>query len=196
MDEFLDLLAEDATLSIGMMQYFHQLKDKRTIIFNEEITADVFEQIAVPLLEMDNDGSGEPITILFTSVGGSAFDGLYLCNIIDNLKTPTTIIFMGYAYSMGFYIACAGKDNPNVTKKCYPFTTFMMHKGSLNLSTTANQAKDYMVFDDKIQDSIKNFVLSHSAITEEYYEAHSRDDAWFTAEDALAMGVVDEIIGN
>ena len=65
-----------------------------TITYN----AGIVETVMIPLLEMDNDGTGKPIEIILDTVGGSLFDGAALCNIIDNLKTPTTITVMTYAY--------------------------------------------------------------------------------------------------
>lgn len=91
----------DKTLpSPVMYQYYKNLKDRK-IIINEQIGSDIVENVMIPLLEMDNDGTGKPIEIILNTIGGSLFDGATLCNIIDNLKTPTTITVMTYAYSMG-----------------------------------------------------------------------------------------------
>ena len=84
-------------------QYYKNLKDRK-IIINDQIDASIVEMVMIPLLEMDNDGTGRPIEIILNTVGGSLFDGATLCNIIDNLKTPTTITVMTYAYSMGSII--------------------------------------------------------------------------------------------
>lgn len=78
-------------------QYYKNLKNRK-IIINDQIDAGIVETVMIPLLEMDNDGTGKPIEIILNTVGGSLFDGAALCNIIDNLKTPTTITVMTYAY--------------------------------------------------------------------------------------------------
>ena len=38
-------------------QYYKNLKDRK-IIINEQITSDIVEMVMIPLLEMDNDGTG------------------------------------------------------------------------------------------------------------------------------------------
>ena len=53
-------------------QYYRNLRN-RTIIINEPISADIVESVMLPLIEMDNDGTGEPITIRLSTVGGSLF---------------------------------------------------------------------------------------------------------------------------
>ena len=58
-----------------MYQYFKNLNN-RTIIINEDISEVSIETVVLPLLEMDNDGSGEPIKILLNTNGGDVGVGL------------------------------------------------------------------------------------------------------------------------
>ena len=113
-----DLTGESSLPDPITYQYYRQLKDRK-IIINDQIDSSIVETVMLPLLQMDNDGTGKPIEIILNTVGGSLFDGATLCNIIDNLKTPTTITVMTYAYSMGSIILMAGFNNPNVKKRCY-----------------------------------------------------------------------------
>lgn len=88
---------------------FENLLKHRIILINDIISNLTIDKIVMPLLQMDNDGTGEKITIYLNSNGGSTFDGLVLCNIIERLKTPTEVIVLGYAYSMGSIILMSGK---------------------------------------------------------------------------------------
>ena len=102
-----DLVGDSSLPDPVTYQYYKQLKDRK-IVINEQIDSNIVEMVMLPLLQMDNDGTGKPIEIILNTVGGSLFDGATLCNIIDNLKTPTTITVMTYAYSMGSIILMAG----------------------------------------------------------------------------------------
>lgn len=95
-----EILSSPTELTPATYQYYKNLKN-RTIIINDQIDSDIVECAMLPLIEMDNDGTDEPITIRLSTVGGSLFDGITLCDIIDNLKTKTTIVVQTYAYSMG-----------------------------------------------------------------------------------------------
>ena len=97
-------------------QYENLLKN-RIILINDTISDLTIDKVVMPLLQMDNDGTGKKITIYINTNGGSVYDGLCLCNIIEGLKTETEIIVLGYAYSMGSIILMSGKNNPNVTRK-------------------------------------------------------------------------------
>ncbi len=175
--------------------YTDYLKE-RTIIYNDDVSENIFELVALPLLKMDKDGTNEPIELILNTLGGSVLDGLYLLDIIDNMKTPLTITIPGYACSMGFLIACSGFNNPGVTKRCYPFTVGMSHDGSLSVQGQQGTVRDYMEFNTRMEQKQKDYVLSHSNITEEDYDSWERKDKWFTSEQLLELGVVDYIIGK
>lgn len=188
-----DILSAPEAISPELYQYYNGLS-KRRIILNSQIGEGIVEWVILPLLDMDNDGSGKPIEIILSTPGGSVFDGLCLCNVIDNLKTPTTIKVMGYAYSMGGLILAAGYDNPNVRKVCYPFSSALFHAGSTYFDGAANIVKDTFHFTEKMEEKIKNYVVSHSKITEEEYTKKERFEWYLCAEDMLRLGLVDEIL--
>ena len=120
-----DLVSDTSLPDPVTYQYYKQLKDRR-IVINDQIDSSIVEMVMLPLLQMDNDGTGKPIEIILNTVGGSLFDGATLCNIIDNLKTPTTITVMTYAYSMGSIILMAGYNNPILSFciSAYQLTTY------------------------------------------------------------------------
>lgn len=176
-----------------MYQYFKNLKN-RTIVFNMHVDEAILEYVILPILEWDNDGTGEKITIYLNSCGGEVHNGLALCDIIENLKTPTEIIIVSYAYSMGGLIAMAGYNNPNVKVKCYRFSTALIHGGSSYLQGTSHQVKDHFKFMEKYEERIKRYILSHSNIVEEKYDELARCEWYMDSDDMLNYGIVDEII--
>ena len=187
------LIANPMEIPPAVYQYYLGLKNRR-IVFNDSVDADIVERVIIPLMDMDSDGSGKPIEIIMATPGGSTFDSLILCNIIDNLKTPTTIKVMGYAFSMGGLFLCAGYNNPNVKKVCYPFSAALLHAGNVGLEGSANAVKDTMKFNDEMNEKIRMYVLSHSKITEDEYSKMERCEWYMCAEKMLELGLVDEIL--
>ena len=51
-----------------------------------------------------------------------------------------------------------------------------------------------MKFNDEMNEKIREYVLSHSKITEEEYEKMERCEWYMCAEQMLELGLVDEII--
>ena len=188
-----ELLANPTDLSPAIYQYYKNLQN-RTIIINEAVTANIVETVMLPLIEMDNDGTEKPITIRLSTVGGSLFDGITLCDIIDNLKTPTTIIVQTYAYSMGGIILMAGYNNPNVKKVCYKHSTALLHSGSTYLEGNSTSVKDQFHFNQKFEEKLKNYTLSHSKITEDEYDSMERYEWYMDSDTMLEKGLVDDIL--
>ena len=197
MDEldFLGMLNNDI-VSPSMYQYYHQLFHNRTIIFNNGVDEDILETVIMPLKDFENDNSQEPVTLVLQSVGGSMSDGLVLINVIDNYTKPLNIIVYGYAYSMLFAILCAGSKNPNVTKKCYSFTTALWHSGTIMLSGEANVVNDVQDFNKKMDNLLKEYIIENTLIPRELYEKKERYQFYFDSTELLRYGIVDEIIGE
>lgn len=201
MPEYFDISLDDLGEMIGLggaispelYQYYKNLKNRK-IVLNQGVDAEIVERMMIPLMEMDNDGSGEPIEIMLSTTGGSVFDAMTLCDVIDNLKTPTTITCMTYAFSMGGIILMAGFNNPNVKKRCFKHSAALLHAGEDYLRGNAFSVKDTFHFLERYSDKIKEYTLSHSNISEEEYNAMERTEWYMTAEDMLKYGLVDEII--
>ena len=193
-----DLVALLDTQSIdpATYQYFEKLLNERTIIFNQEVDEKIVERVAIPLLDFEKDNSNDPVTLIFATVGGSVSDGFILCNVIDQYKKPLNIIVLGYAASMGTIMLAAGANNPNVTRKCYPFTYALLHAGSTAFSGESLSVQDTVEFNKRVDDKVKNFICSHTNISENEYALHERKQWFLDADDMLKYGFVDEIIGQ
>ena len=171
-----------------------KLLKERVILINDVISENTIEKVVMPLLRMDNDGSGEKITIYLNTSGGSVHDGLVVCDLIERLKTPTDVIVLGYAYSMGSLILMSGMNNENVKRYCYPFSTSLIHGGSAYVSGTSSQVKDYFKFNEKYEKRIANFIVQHTNLSEDDYAAIERYEAYMDSDEMLEKGLVDEIL--
>lgn len=185
--------SSDDVMSPELYQYFLGLQNRR-IIINDEVTSNIVERVIVPLLDFDNDETGEPIEILLNTVGGSVLDGMVVCNVIDRLKTPTTITVLGYAFSMGGVILASGSHNPNVKKVCYPFSAALLHDGSSAFTGNNGDIKDTYEFYSKLDQRIKDYIISNTNITAEEYSSMERKQWYMDAECMLQKGLVDEIL--
>lgn len=176
--------------------YFDQLLNHRTIVLNDSIGENIVELVYCQLKRFEKDDSEEPVTLILNTCGGSVFDGLFICNVIDNYTKDLNIYIPGYAFSMGAIIACAGANNPHVHKYCYEMSFLLYHSGSLDLEGDADSVKDTIAFTERLNDTVKDYVLSHSTMPEEVWNNHLRKQWYLTAEEALQYGIVNEIIGR
>ena len=178
-------------------QYFNQLLNHRTIIFNCDVQEDIVEKIYVPLREFELDDSKEPITIIMNSSGGSVSDGFFLAHYISQYSKPLNIIVPGYACSMAAVILAGGGKNENVIRSCFPCSYALIHDGYVALSAQeAKTANDIMAFNDNVDKQIKNFFITNTNITEEEFDSHSRRQWFLNSDEMLKAGLIDRIYGK
>lgn len=186
--ENIDLPCNEDTLDMFSSQYINALNN-RIIIVNDRIDDDIIEKAVLPLIAMDNDGSKRPITIVINTGGGYIGSGFALVHTIEHLKTPTVLFIIGEALSMGFYIAMAGHNNPNVKTLCTPYSRAMYHMGVIKdcdgeEALTAFQRK----YDETI---IYDYIISHSNITKDMLKQWADQEVYFTAKELEDFGIAE-----
>ena len=180
-----------------LYQYFNQLLNKRTIIFNREVNEDVVEMVYLPLKTFEEDDSDEPITLILNSPGGSVSDGFFLAHYISQYKKKLNILVTGYAASMAAVILCGGGKNPNVTRTCYPSTYALIHDGYVTFpASEAKTAADIMAFNEQVDQDIRQFILDNTNITAEQYDAKTRHQWFLNAQEMKELNLIDKIIGS
>lgn len=179
-------------------QYFNQLINHRTVIFNTDIDEEIIERVYLPLRDFENDSSTAPITLILNSSGGTATEGFFLAHYIANYKKPLTILVTGSAASMAAVILAAGGHNENVHRICYLSTYALIHDGYVAISqqTEAKTAADLMEFSNKIDQDIRQFFLDNTNITAEQYDAKTRHQWFINAHEMKDLNLIDEIVGE
>lgn len=175
---------------IEMNSYF-----KREIILGD-IEPDVGESIEAFIRffnQLDDEENipiedRQPIKIFIDSGGGDLCATLTMIDAIQASKTPIWTINIGAAYSGGFFTFISGHK-----RFVYPHATFLYHEGSTMNSGDAGKFRNFAEFYDKQLQMLKDITLKYTNISEELYESKKRDDWWITADEALELGICDEI---
>ena len=178
-------------------QYFNQLINHRTIIFNADVAEDIIEKVYIPLRDFEEDDSMEPVTIIMNSDGGSVSDGFFLAHYIAQYSKPLNIIVPGYACSMAAVLLAGGGKNENVIRSCFPCSYALIHDGYVALAAQETKtANDIMAFNDNVDKQIKQFFIDNTNITEEEYDSHTRHQWFLTADEMLKANLIDRVYGQ
>lgn len=192
-DDFLMEIEGDSKYNPCDYQYWKNLK-KRRIVFNEECTDVIVEKVLLPLQQFVEEDAAAPIEIVINTLGGNYYEAFVLCNYIETIKTPLTLTILGTAMSTGIYLAMAGKSNPNVTRRCYPFSIGLIHNGYQSTSGTLSQCKEAIDFSNRYEEMVKEYVLRNTNISSELYDKNYKNDWYLSSKDMLNYGIVDNII--
>lgn len=173
---------------------FHFLD--RKLYLNTEITEtiaqDFLEKIQFWNAEDDfnetSDDDRGVIQLFINSPGGDLYATMQIVDTILNSKTPVVTVVTGIAYSGGFLIAIAGDH-----RMAFPHATFMFHEGSNMVIGDAHKTLQQSDFYKNMLKQMKKYVLDRTKIDPSVYDSHQKDDWYFTVNQALKHGVIDEI---
>ena len=177
----------------------NQLSREITItdVIDEEI-GDAVESIIRFWNKVDDEShvskvNREPIKIYINTPGGSLHATLTMVDAIKMSETPVYTINTGTAFSGGFFIFISGH-----MRYSYPHATFLFHEGSTGGGgpQDAGKFRNYASFYDKMLEQLEVLTLENTNITKEVYDKHKLDDWWIFADEALELGICDEIIDN
>jgi ATP-dependent protease ClpP protease subunit len=120
------------------------------------------------------------IKVRINSIGGSVLDGYSIVSAILNSKVPCDTYIDGLAASISGVIAMAGK-------KCYmaDFGTLMLHNPSGGNDTAVL---------DLVKDTLVTIFEQRTKLTSEEISVMMDKETWLGANEALSMGLVDEVI--
>jgi ATP-dependent Clp endopeptidase proteolytic subunit ClpP len=128
------------------------------------------------------------ISLRINSPGGSVFDGQAIANAIKRHPASVTAYIDGLAASIASVIAIAGDrcvmaDN----------ALLMVHNAWAVAAGNAADLRDMAEVLDKVDGSIVAAYVEKSGQDEEAVRAVMADETWFTADEAFAFGLIDEV---
>lgn len=132
-----------------------------------------------------------PIELYLSTNGGSCYDGLALYDVIEASQTPVEVYCTGKIMSMGIIVSLGAK-----VRKGYRNTTFMVHQVSGIAFDTLRDIEETYAEASRINDMLFNIIKSKTRVTEERLNQVilQKPDWFITAEEALELGILTEII--
>lgn len=173
----------------------------RSFFLNENVTAESIEDIILGIHEINrlDDEQSEnkikyerkPIKLVINTYGGECYNGMALVNTIETSTTEVHTIVYGICASMGLTLFLLGHR-----KFAHKRATFMQHQLSGGTWGTLKGMEEDVEQKVVLQNMLDDIVVENSNIKRsKLLELRDRKKDWyFTGEEALELGVVDELI--
>ena len=171
--------------------------DNRILVFNDQIDANVMENYILRILKWNREDENIPIScrrkikLYIDCPGGEAITGLNFVDVIRQSETPIVGVAFSLAASMGYHIFIACHE-----RIAFKNTALLQHDGELMVQNSSSKARDTMQFFDKMDQRLKEHVLSCTKMTDEFYDKIYDQEYWIFADDAKELGIVDKIVGQ
>ena len=132
-----------------------------------------------------------PIRFYLSTGGGTCYDGMALHDVIEASQTPVEVICTGKIMSMGIVVALGAK-----VRKAYRNTTFMIHQVQGISIGSLREMEDTVAEASRVNAMLFRIIKEKTNITDAQLDdvIQNRKDWFLTANEALKLGIVTEII--
>ncbi len=184
-------IIEERQLNAIAMDVFSRLMMDRIIFLGTGVNDQVANIIQAQLLFLQSTDASKDIQIYINSPGGSVYAGLGIYDTMQFVKPDVATICTGIAASMAAVLLCAGEKGKRSALK---HSRVMIHQP---MSGTQGQVSDMEIAvreTIKVKEELYNIISSHSGKPYEQVEKDSDRDYWMKSDEALAYGMIDEVL--
>ncbi len=167
------------------------LLDNRIIFLIGEISYGRAAEVIMKLLYLDNLKRDSEISLYINSPGGSVDDTMAIYDTMRFIGSPISTFCIGRAESGGAVILAAGTKGK---RHALPHAKIMLHQP---WGGVTGQAADIKIQAEEIlkAKTMMNEILSkHTGQPIERIAAETERDRYMSAEEALAYGLIDEVL--
>ena len=166
---------------------------RREIYCTGEIDSDAAGALILQLRYLQSEDPGKEITMYINSPGGEVGSGLAVYDAMQAVSCSVKTVCVGMAASMAAILFASGDQ-----REILPHSRLMIHDPMITdgISGSAlridSVAKDLM----RTRDTVGMILARHTGHTLEEVLEKTAADCYFSAEQAVAWGLADRIIGR
>jgi len=185
-------ILEERTMNVTQMDIFSRLLKDRILWVTGAVDGNMQDVIQAQLLFLQDLDKTADVKMYISSPGGSVLSGLAIRDTMDLITPDVATTNIGMAASMGSILLSSGTKGKRSSLISSRVMTHMVSHGmqgnvqDTRISQLEGEKYNYILFKILAQNCGKSF--------DEIFEL-SRRDKWFNSEEALNMGLIDEIIG-
>ena len=184
-------IIEERKMNVAVMDVFSRLMADRIIWVAGPVDDRMAIIVQAQLMFLSQVDPKRAITMHIDTPGGSVLNGLSIVDVMNYIPNDVQTINTGMAASMGSILLGAGTKG---MRSSLPFSKVMIHQVSSGtrghiadnrISHLESEKYNYVLFNMLADYSDKSF--------NEVMEVANRDK-WFTAEEILKFGLIDEVV--
>lgn len=181
------------------------LPKKRDLFFNKQVDQNSIGDITQKIIEINQDDEHlkkvyaiyglkyepEPIKIYIDSYGGYVYQCFGLLSVMERSQTPIHTIVTGCAMSCGFMMLICGHK-----RFAHKLSTPLYHQVSSGAWGTVKELEESVQESKRLQKTLESIVKDKTDISKKKLREilETKKDWYMTAEEALELNVVDEIL--
>ena len=186
-------IVEERQMNVATMDVFSRLMADRIIFLGTWIDGDVANIISSQLMYLNSVDSESDIKLFLNTPGGECTGGLQIFDIMKWIECDVATYNMGLSASMGSVLLSSGTKGK---RYALPHSRVMIHQ-PMGGVPGGTQESDFAIAYEEIKKCKKELYEILAQNTGKSYEEIEKTgdrDSWFTAQEALDYGLIDEIL--
>ncbi|MBF6351317.1 MULTISPECIES: ATP-dependent Clp protease proteolytic subunit [Nocardia] len=184
------MTAPTAGLNLSDSVYERLLRE-RIIFLGTQVDDDIANKICAQILLLSAEDPTKDISLYINSPGGSVNAGMAIYDTMQFAECDIATFGMGLAASMGQFLLTAGAKGKRFA---LPHTRIMMHQPSAGIG---GSAADIAIMAEQFaytKRELNELQAMHTGKPVEQINADADRDRWFTPQQALEYGFIDQVI--
>ncbi len=167
------------------------LLENRIVFLIGEINQSSAARVMMQMLYLENIKRGQDISLYINSPGGAVDDTLALYDTMRFLSSPVSTYCIGRAYSGGSVLLTAGAKGK---RYILPHAKVMIHQPYGGITGQAEDIRIQAEQIGKMKAELNKIIAHHTGQSVENVLRDAERDKYFTAEEAVKYGLVDEVL--
>ena len=169
------------------------LLKERIIFLGTPVNDQVANLIVAQLLFLNREDPERDIQLYINSPGGHIYPGLAIYDTIQMIQAPVSTVAVGWTASMATVLLAAGRKGKRMT---LPHATIHMHPAGGGAQGYAPDVEIQLNELMRMQRMLHAILANHPGQPPERIAADFNRDHYFSAQEAVAYGLVDAVLGE
>ena len=170
------------------------LKERKVFLWGE-VSDKSARDVTEKLLYLESSDPGKEITFYINTPGGSITAGMAVYDTMKLIRSPIKVIVTGMAASMGSILLC-GADKGK--RFLYPHSRVLIHQPLISGQMIAAAVDIHIQAQEmeRLRDELNAILAESSGQSLEKIKKDTDRDFYMTADEAIAYGLADSIVGT
>jgi ATP-dependent Clp protease, protease subunit len=170
---------------------YQRLLKERIVFLGSEVKDQNANAICAQMLLLNAEDEKSDIFLYINSPGGSVDSGMAIYDTMQFIPNDVVTVGMGLAASMGQFLLAAGTKGK---RYALPHARIMMHQPSGGIGGSASDIKIQAEQSLLLKKQLNELQAHHTGQSIEQIELDSDRDRWFTPQQAVEYGFIDQVI--
>jgi ATP-dependent Clp protease, protease subunit len=170
---------------------YSRLLDERVVFLGTQIDDEVANLVVAQLLHLEAEDPGADISLYVNSPGGVLYAGLAIYDTMQFIRPDVRTICCGIAMSAGALVLAGGAAGKRAS---LPNGRILIHQPSGGYQGQSTDIEIHARETLALRKRVDEILAHHTGQPEEQVRADSERDRYFTADEARAYGLIDDVI--